>query len=218
MPVIQSIICFNGGSAGDILKALCVQNCLDQCSITDQGRAEIGELAYFKDAIACVASQQESVDSIDFQRVDSVEISHHYLDVFAQWAKQTYFINYPDHCNDGIVNIYIEKQHKQSCERLYRWHQNSLPSFLAQKANPKTIVDIVKVQWLKNLKHWRQTANMTAIDLTVLFDYVKLTHTVEQLTQQKITNQSKFDSIYKIWLSRNKNLQHLITKDLRCDI
>lgn len=197
---------------------LCMQHCFDQCSITDQGRAEIGDLAYFKDAVVDIISQQQSSDVIDFQRVNTMEISHHYLDVFAHWAKQTYFINYPDHCNSGIVDVYINKQHKQSREKLYRWHRDSLPEFLFQRANPDTIVDIVKVQWLKNLKQWRENPNMIAIDLAMLFDYNTLTDTIENLTQQKIINQSRFDSIYKNWLSKNTTLQHLITKDITCDI
>jgi hypothetical protein len=71
------------------------------------------------------------------------------------------------------------------------------------------IVDILNVQWLKNIKAWRENSNLSAIKLEDFFNKTAVEKIVKMLINRDISDQPRFDEIYKTWIGKNSKLMQL---------
>ena len=82
MPTIQSIICFNGGSAGDFLAGICSEQLLGVTpyKIFNNGLAELSH----KFKKAAEVNYYSSDASVNVSNTLPVENTHFYLDYYPQ--------------------------------------------------------------------------------------------------------------------------------------
>lgn len=211
---IRSIICYNGGSGGDFLKTLCLQqiNCSAQfqAKITSTGLTLHND-HYFKEICETLytANVVMPVD-LDLAKISPVENSHYYFDWFSTLTDKLYYINCPDDVVSGLVEIYIAKRHNGSLTRFVNSNKNTLPNWLQNELTEKTAINISSTLWLKQLKNWRSNPNLTAIELEDFFKQDTLQYIVEQLIKQPLTDIAKFNDTQLKWTANNAVLKNLM--------
>jgi hypothetical protein len=209
---IKSIILFNGGSAGDFLKAISLGQ-LNQTknfvTVNDQGRAQLSN-DYFKKL--CSSSYAiKTMPVIDFIKVTQVENSHHYLPELDQLAESIWYIDYPDEIQEQIINVYIKKARKNNIN--FVWQRevelgilNNIPEQMKSKINQDNIVKVLNIHWLKNLRGWRNNPKLLPIQLADFFDLKKFTSIVSNVSKTSI-NQELLEQQYQLWYNQNSELQ-----------
>jgi hypothetical protein len=97
MYCIQAIICYVGGSGGDFLKTLCLQQFKTDIklehNVTDTGLV-LHNRRYFKDITLDYCNTNIVPEVFDWSQVDPVENSHHYFDWFTTLAEKFYYIDF----------------------------------------------------------------------------------------------------------------------------
>ena len=149
MRFIQSIIVFNSASAGDFLTGLCwsqLNLSSDLLKQESSGRMNIKN-QYFKNITTEMFYNPNSKINLDYNKVHPVENSHYWLDSYKTIAKSCFFIDYPDHIQENILQIYLEKVLNINWKKnLKSWRNNpemssiSLEDFFCRSK----IQDIVK--------------------------------------------------------------------------
>jgi len=208
---IQSIIVFNSATAGDFLTSLCwSQLKLPQSlySQQDSGRVKIKNM-YFKDTTRQMFYGSSLDIKLDYSKTFPVENSHYWIDCYSDIANQCVFIDYPDSMQPGIMDIYLEKVFDNNIQKMLDLNLPNLHPYLAQKITVNNIVDILNVQWLKNVKGWRKNSNLSAIKLEDFFDQTAVEKIVKMLINTDISDQVGFNKIYKTWISKNSKLMQL---------
>ncbi len=213
MPPIQSIICYVGGSGGDFIKTLCVQQFdLDnsvKCDITDTGMV-LHNRRHFRDV--CVDYFKDSSivpDMLDWSKVDLVENSHHYYDWFPKVAKNLYYIDFPELATANIIDVYVSKRHQGNLMQFVEKHKQTLPDWAQQRITEHNAQQFFSTVWLKQLRAWRSMPNLEAVALADFFDRQRLISLVERLTQQPVRDFVRFDQTFTTWAEKNAELVKL---------
>lgn len=208
MQPIQAIICFNGGSAGDLIKKLsllCYD--VDLGIVQEDGLVKLPQ--YFKNFFTNVWKENSDINKIDWNQVSVIENSHYYLDCFREISQRLYFIDYKDNITTTILSEFIRKRNNNTLENFVAQHIHSLPAELQSKVNVTNCIKIFEIQWLKNIKSWRANPNLTAIDFYDILKRDTALKVVENITGNKIKDIDKFDSIYSYWAERNSTFIQL---------
>jgi hypothetical protein len=208
---IQSIIVFNSATAGDFLTSLCwsqlnLSNTL--YNQQDSGRIKIKNM-YFKDTTRQLFYNPDLDIEFDYSKIFPVENSHYWIDCYSNIAEQCFFIDYPDSVQPGILDIYLEKVFDNNVQKMLDLNLPNLHPYLAAKTTVYNIVDILNVQWLKNIKAWRENSNLSAIKLEDFFNKTAVEKIVKMLINRDISDQPRFDEIYKTWIGKNSKLMQL---------
>ena len=213
---IQSIICYNGGSGGDFVKALCCKQYSKEKHInfafSDQGQTKFVS-HYFK--MYCEQNyrywQQSQVPStLDVGKVYPVENSHYFHEWFKTITPNIYFIDYPDHAAEQLVNIYLQKPHRGDIQKFLQNQKPTLPDWAQRKLDDKNFIKIFPILWTKQIKVWRQRSDMTAINLVDFFDVKKLQLIVEKITNVPVRDQEDFSTFFEKWSSANQALREAV--------
>lgn len=208
---IRSIIVFNSATAGDFLTSLCWSQLPVSADLFQQeasGRMNINN-GYFKTVTTRMFHDPELHIELDPARVFPVENSHYWLDSYKEIADRCVFIDYPEHIQVHIMQVYLEKVFDNNRQKMLERnlpHQNPI---IARKITVDNIEQVLNIHWQKNLRAWRSNADMSAIHLSDFFDHEKTQSIVRKLTDQDLTDPDRFDEIYHNWVARNSRLQSL---------
>lgn len=207
MGPIQSILVYNGGSAGDFLKTVSIEQ-LGQGSnhtLTDQGMIEFDH-HYFK----FITSQwyddkyQHPIE-IDNSRVYGVENTHYYHESYFQITDNIFYIDYSEELQPLILDLYVKKRWNNDYQKLLKLHESSLPENLRKFVQTENISKVLNVIWIKNLKLWR-AAGIKRIDFQDLLNYDSMASTVERIIQQPIVDAELLQKTYQSWIDKNHSL------------
>ena len=207
MPSIRSIIIFNGGSCGDFLKSVCLEQIYKQPvhDLINNGSTIQFKNNYFKNF--CESMYQESVETeIDYTKTSLIENTHFYLDYFNQLNSLLFYIDYPDSAQSMITQCYIEKRMNSDIEKFRQHHIKYIPESIQYKINTSNIVAAFDAQNKKNLAIWRQ--KIQSIPLYSLFNFDSLLPIVEKLCRQSLTNIDLLQESQKKWLDANPRLSN----------
>jgi len=208
MSAISAIICFNSGSAGDLLRGLC----LDQLANTsdyhlDSNGAINLEKQYFKEITKQIYYQQGNQSDIDLTQVTAIENTHYYLNFYPKLTQRIYFINYPDHYQLKILESVKKKRHNNSWENFLEFNRKYLPEFARDRVTIDNAIDVFSRRWQQNLKDWRNTDGMIPIEFTDFFDSKKMQLVVEAVIAGPLTDPVAFLTAHQHWLEKNQDLQ-----------
>lgn len=208
---IRAVICFNGGSAGDLLKALCLLAWNQNVSVVKQsGRIDFQSTPYFMIFTENLWHRKCSVNDLDFSQVYPVENSHYYLPLYSDIAEKIYFIDYDASINSVIFNQYLSKRYQNNWNEFLKRHLDSVPIKLQNYVDSDTQNRMFEIQWMKNLKHWRSNSNLERIPFMDLLSRNRMLDLQQTITGVKNTNLDKFDRIYSTWQNNNSTLMKLV--------
>jgi len=208
MQAVSAIICFNSGSAGDLLRSLCLDQLTDAADYhLDSNGAVNLEKQYFKEITKQIYYQQRVRDDIDLTQVTAIENTHYYLDFYPELTQRIYFINYPDHYQVKILESVKKKRHNNSWENFLESNREYLPEFARDRATINNVIDVFGRRWQQNLKGWRNTAGMIPIEFTDFFDSKKMQLIVETVIAGPLTDPVAFLAAHQQWLEKNQDLQ-----------
>lgn len=207
MQSIQSIICFNGGSAGDLLAGICCEQLLEGSTyhIADNGVAELSSMFKY----TTKADYYTNSTSVDVSELMPVENTHFYLDYYPRIARKLFYIDYPDEISRDIVNVFMFKRFDNDPEKMAYWIKATYTEPMRSKINASNIVDVCKINWIKNMKSWRNNSLLEPLYLRDYFDRSRFYNMVETVCQCKIKNQQALDAGYDAWISKNSQLRQL---------
>jgi hypothetical protein len=210
MSTIQSIICFNGGSAGDFLKVCCSYQLGSNIPYTvdSNGTAHL-KMHYFKSICQDIYNKTATKDQIITSQTYKIENSHYYHDFFVDMATNLFFIDYPDLVSLEIIRTYVKKRQKNNAQNLVDKMMLELPAGFANKINTDNIYDVCNITWLRNLKNWQNNKQLQSIQLADIVNRQRLPYVVETVTGQQLTNLSQLYDMYDEWADKNKELVQL---------
>lgn len=204
---MQSIIVYNGGSAGDLLKALCLEQVLGH-SIH---RLELNGMVdfdnhYFKDTCEEIYLNHELKESIKYEHVFPIESTHFYLDFYKEITPNLYYIDYHDSCQDLIINTFIGKKLSGSHEDFYSHFIKFITPAMHKYVNSDNLITAMNVTWLKNLSRWRVTPELKPINFADLFNFNCLIEIVTQVSGKAVLDLEKMKKTHNDWLLVNRAL------------
>jgi hypothetical protein len=201
---ISAIICFNGGSCGDLLLTLCMSQLPYHFEFKLESAGFVNlKKQYFKEITKQIYHGKHSPDKIDFALCKPIENTHYTLDLYQNLADQIYFIDYADHLQQSVLTRYIEKRYHNNWQEFLLSNQQFLPVFAQNKVCIDNCADLFNIQWKKNLTEWRRRPNMIAVNFEDFFTYSNMQSIVEKITGRPIQSQQMFDSIYLPWQKKN---------------
>ena len=208
MGPIQSIIVFNGGSAGDFIKSVSIEQ-LELKSIhrlTDKGMIEFKN-HYFKLITTKWFEEKFQLPiEVDNNEVFKVENTHYYHECFRQFTDNIFYIDYPETLQPLIVKLYIKKRWETNIPGLIRHHLASIPEGLRQRVTPDNIEQILNILWNKNIKNWRTIPELKKIELQDLLNYDCLKLLVEDIIQGPVVDPEQLLRSQQLWVEKNQEL------------
>ena len=210
MQTIQSIICFNPGSAGDLLKSLCIEK--SQYQLESHGGVLIKN-EYFKNISKKIYYQSATWHDIDLELLYPVENTHFYIDFYHKIANKIFYINYPNHLQVEILNAVKHKRYHNDWNEFIAWHLYSIPEQLKKYVTVETAADVFNIMWLKNLRGWQNNNNLIPIELSDFFNYNTIQNVVEKVSGKKIQNINEFNLTYYNWIKSNNKLSELFVNN-----
>lgn len=204
---ISSIICFNGGSAGDLLLTLCLTQVNQDLAFSTETAGFINiKKQYFKNTSKQIFLKQISANDIDLTRVRPIENTHYFLDFYKNIADKIYFIDYPDHMQNKILSRYVEKKYQNDWSKFLTSAKESLPEFARTKVTVDNCMQLFAIQWKKNLIAWRDNPDIAPLAVEKFSSMESMIIMVEQIINQSIESKETFERIYKPWQEKNQNL------------
>lgn len=209
MQHIQAIICFNGGSVGDLVKKLSLL-CYDIETgiVNDSGMVDLPQ--YFKIFFKSVWDNKRQYKQINWNKIFPIENSHYYFEYYNDIAKNVYYIDYEDSVNPVILSEFLRKRFNHDWQLFLGRHIKSLPLALQDKVNESNYQQVFEIQWLKNLRGWRANPKLQPINFYDLLQRDTMISVVERITERNILDINKFDSIYAKWAENNSTFLKLI--------
>lgn len=209
MSTVQCIITFNGGSAGDLLKTVCLEQIsnFNNYHIDATGKIYMSHRDnYFKEL--CRTEQRyKQKQLVDFTQCFPIENSHSYHDWFRDITSNLFYIYYHDLATPMIVETFINKR---KGEDFNKWLQEILPthipSALQSRVTQHNLIDVLGIFWKKNMHNWQANAALTPIPMTDLFELTALSQWVERLCNQPLSNPAQLAKTHRAWLAKNSNL------------
>jgi hypothetical protein len=204
----RSIILFNGGSAGDFLKTICLEQLTNApiYQLNDSGRIVL-QNQYFKKITKDMHFQNYGIEQLDYDCIDQVDNTHFYHQWYHNFST-VYYIDYPDHVQPTLTEIYKNKvSHffNNDPDKFFQYHLETLPHPLHKYFTLDNITKAITTRAISNLKNWRETPNLIKINFIDFFDQEKFKNTVETICDQPI-NFNLFLNSYNTWLDKNKDL------------
>jgi hypothetical protein len=204
---ISAIICFNSGSAGDMLVALCLSQLHNYSNFfLDTNGAINLERQYFKQITQQIYYKNLNQSDIEFSNVNPIENTHYYLDFYTSIAKQIYYIDYPDSYQIKILESVKKKRHNDSWEDFLEFNKEFLPEFAKQKVTIDNMIDIFLARWNRNLSGWKNNPHIIPVNFLDFFNATKIQAIVEKIIQRPLTDPNVFLTIWQSWLEKNQNL------------
>jgi len=205
---ISAIICFNSGSAGDLLLALCLSqlNPSYACFLDANGAINLKK-QYFKEITKQIYYKHNTPADIDFNKVNPIENTHYYLDFYTDIAKTLYYINYPDNYQIKILESVKKKRHGDSWINFLEYNKQFLPEFAKQKVTVDNVIEIFSKRWNRNLLVWRANSHMIPINFLDFFNATKMQNIVEKIINQPVIYNEVFQTTYQSWLEKNQDLK-----------
>jgi len=148
---------------------------------------------------------------LELDKVNAIENSHYYLNWFALIAHRIYFIDYPDHCVPGVVEVFIQKQHQGDVKNFIEVNRETLPVWAKDKLTEQNFLEIFSLLWLKQLKIWRLQSGLKPIMFKDFFNPQIFQSIVKQVIGRPIVDIEQFDSTYSDWIQHNDTLRKLIS-------
>lgn len=209
MQSIQAIICYNGGSAGDLIKklALLCHN-VDTGTVHDNGMVTLSQ--YFKQFFIEAYYKNTKLNNINWTQISKIENSHFYSDQFVEIAQRLYFIDYPEDINSVILSEYVRKRHCGSWTKFLEMNIGTLPEVVRDKVNLSNCQQVFEIQWLKNIKSWRQNTMLKPIQFYDLLKKETILSVIEEVSGSNVKNMDRFDDVYTKWLETNSVFVELI--------
>jgi hypothetical protein len=213
MSGIRSIICFNGGSAGDFLKVACNQQLGTSVNytISTQGMVEISH--NFKNFADAVYNQKKSWESFDSVKFSIIENSHFYLEEFKSLTDNLFYIDYPDILGSTVVELYATKRFRDH-NRLVESVKSTLPSPMQKYVNSSNVKEICEVRWKRNLQSWRENSNINAVNLVDFFNFERLSTVITSIIGQELLDFEKLRSLQNDWLRKNSTIRQILEKSV----
>ena len=208
MGPIQSIIVYNGGSAGDFLKSVCVEQ-LHRGSVhtlTDKGMTEFSNHHFKYLTDRWYREQFQQPLDIDNNKVYQVENTHYYNECYHQITHNVFYIDYPDESQPLITELYIKKRWLNDYQKVLDNHKKSLPEHLQKFVKIQNIVPVLNTLWIKNLKTWRSCPGLKKIDICQLLSYDSLVPIVEDIIQQPLLDAVQLKTTHQKWIDMNQDL------------
>jgi hypothetical protein len=209
MSTIRSIIVFNGGSAGDFLRTVCLEQ-LDnfgRYSINHVGMIATSlEDNYFKEL--CKRQQKTNqLQTLDQARCFAIENAHTYYDWFRDLTANLFYIDHDDSISTQVAQAFVDKRTPDNFESwVQRIMPNHTPPSMLSQITQDNFADILSIFWKRNIREWQSNPALTPIPFRDLFDLSSLTHWVEQLCGQPISNPDQLSATHQAWLSKNSKL------------
>jgi len=204
---ISAIICFNSGSAGDLLLSLCsAQLKINLFQSIDHTGAVNFKNQHFKEITKEIFYHKKELSDINFSLTRPIENTHYYLDFYPSIAKKIYFIDYPDHYGLKILETVKKKRYNNSWSVFLESNRDFLPEFARNKVTVNDVPDLFVKRWNKNLQSWRTNHNMIKVDFLNFFDPIKMQTIVETIIEQPVLSTQDFQNIYQPWLEKNLEL------------
>lgn len=209
MSIIQSIIIFNGGSAGDFLRTVCLEQLdnFDRYSVNSTGMIVTSlEDNYFKEL--CKRQQKTNQQhSLDFDRCLTIENAHCYYDWFQDITTNLFYIHHDDSISTKVAQAFVDKRKPDNFDSwVQRIMPNHTPPSMLSQINQDNFADILSIFWKKNLRDWQSNSALTPIPFKDLFDSASITQWVERLCNQPISDPDRLANTHQAWLNKNSTL------------
>lgn len=210
------MICYVGGTGGDFLKTLCLQQIVStgevESSITDTGML-LHNRRYFRDiCVDYYNTNSTRPNNLDQSQIDPIENSHYYFDWFTELTDQFYYIDFPDSATAGIIDVYVSKRHQGDLAHFVETHRHTLPLGLQDKVTEKNAQQFFSVLWIRQLRLWKNMSNFSSIALSDFFNKSRLIEIVQCLTKQPIKNIDEFNNTFLTWTEKNSVLKKLVCR------
>jgi hypothetical protein len=203
--VITSIIIFNGGAAGDFLKAICVEQLLGPKHVLDGNGMIDFDHHHLKDVTESWYTNKNQL-MIDYDKLCAVENTHYYHECYKSLANNLFYIDYPDHLQPLIFKLYVKKRYNNNLDSLIQQHQSTIPKQLQHVVTVNNIESMLNILWIKNLRNWRKTSGLTKINFEDMLSYDNLEKVVEKIIQQPLSNPAQLKTTYQNWIDNNPEL------------
>jgi hypothetical protein len=195
---------FNGGSAGDFLKSVCIEQLLASSIYTlDQNGMIDFDHHYFKNI---TGSNNASLDQIDYSKVQQIENTHYYHEFYRSLTNNIFYIDYPEKLQTLIFESYFKKRYDNNYEKMYQYH---LPLITANVRHLVTVDNIKKVLnrlWFRNIRSWRSVEFLTSIQFSEILTYDTLAPIVEKIIQQPLSDPERLKISHQRWIDKNLDL------------
>jgi hypothetical protein len=204
---ISSIICFNSGSAGDLLLALCLSQLdfQDDYYLDKHGAVNL-HTQYFKDITRDIFYGNSTKENMDFTKVRKIENTHYYLDWYPHVCENMYYIDYPENLQYKILETVKKKRHKDSWSNFLQDNKIYLPSYFQEKVTEKDVVNVFVKRWNKNLIGWRSNPLITPISFLDLFEIKKILKIIETINKKPCGDIEIIKKTHAHWLEKNQDL------------
>jgi hypothetical protein len=208
MQPIQSIICFTGGSAGDLLAGICSEQLLGTSTYQIQNN---GMAAFTSSTFKFITKEHYYTQSVptEFPNALPVENTHFFLDFYPDITHRLFYIDYPDNVVGDIVEVYMKKRFKNDRQLLSDFVCQPYAEPLKSKITKDNVIDVCKINWLKTIRSWRNNPLLSPVYLKDYFDRRQFYNIVETICQCKIKDLEKLSVNYDNWISKNSQLSRL---------
>jgi hypothetical protein len=209
----RSIVVFNGGSAGDFLKTICLEqlNNAPVYELNDSGRLVL-QNQYFKKITKDMYFLNYGIEQLDYSCITQIDNTHFYHHWYHNFST-VYYIDYPDHIQSTLTEIYKNKvSHffNNDPDKFFQYHLETLPQPLHKYFTLDNISQAITKRALANLKKWREMPDLIKINFIDFFNQEKFKNIVETLCNQPV-DIDLFLKSYNNWLDKNNALVVAIT-------
>jgi hypothetical protein len=209
MPFIRSIILFNGGSAGDLLKAACLEQIYQRSlhNLDNKGMVNLNH-DYFKDFCRDFFHRRVTLSDLIRDRMHTVENTHYYLDIFSEIAMKVFYIDYPDSAQTTIMKAYLGKRFNNNIDLFFKEHFATIPDQFTSKIDCNNIISVCDILWINNLRSWRDKPNLEAIQFKHILNFDLFSAAIEKICQFSLNNKDKLHTTHTNWLESNTMLKN----------
>jgi hypothetical protein len=206
MQSIQSMICFVGGSGGDFLKSVCLQQVNPDYKFDIDQNGMVINQNYFKNFCKSIYHGQENFSDIDWNRVSIIENSHHVLPWFFDMIPQVFFIDYPDTAHSEILSIFVQKRLKGQIHTLKDLLKQSLSTNLHKFLKDDNLLKSGEILWRKQISIWRNTQGLEPIHICQIIDKESLIQLVCKILSKTEINENLLYETHQQWVENNPRL------------
>jgi hypothetical protein len=199
--VITSIIIFNGGAAGDFLKAICVEQLLGPKHVLDGNGMIDFDHHHLKDVTESWYTNKNQL-MIDYNKLCTVENTHYYLDWYPHVCENIYYIDYCENLQYKILEAVKKKRHKDSWSNFLQDNKVYLPSYFQDKVTEKDVINVFAKRWNRNLIGWRSNLLITPIPFLDLFEIEKIIKIIETINKQPCQDIEIIKKTHAYWLKK----------------
>ena len=204
MDLIRSIIVFNGGSAGDFLKSVCVEQLSSNSIHTLNHDGMINfDHHYFKHTTGC---DNVILCQLDRSKIHQVENTHYYHEFYRSLASNVYYIDYPEKLQSVILESYFKKRCNNDHAKLYQDHLPLISTALQHLITTENIKKALNILWIRNIRSWRKIPSITKINFEEILVYDTLITIVEKIIQQPLPSPQRLKMSYQQWIDKNSDL------------